>query len=225
MLNYEVDERVLSGLVPAGTELDPWDGRVLVSLVGFRFLQTRVLSVPVPFHRDFDEINLRFYVRRRAEEGWRRGVVFVKEIVPRALIALVARKVYHENYVRHPTVSSIELPSGDEAGVAEYGWFTGGSTFSIRAEFSGVPAIPEAGSESEFIAEHYWGYSAHPHGHTVEYRVTHPQWRVWSADTASFAGAAEDFYGTELGEFLVPAPRSAFVAEGSPVTVYRGYRI
>src|SRR5690606_40211851 len=93
MLNYDVDPAVLRPLVPHGVELDTWEGRYLVSVVGFQFLDTRLLGVPVPFHRDFDEINLRFYVRRRADDGWRRGVVFVKEIVPRRALAAVARAV------------------------------------------------------------------------------------------------------------------------------------
>ena len=43
-----------------------------VSLVGFRFLNTRVLGVSIPFHRDFDEVNLRFYVRRNIGSEVRR---------------------------------------------------------------------------------------------------------------------------------------------------------
>src|SRR5262245_60741200 len=110
MLNYEIDPAALRARVPAGTELDSWNGKTFVSLVGFRVLRTRVLGVPVLFHRSsigkgisrtswgsFEEVNLRFYVRRRAPEGWRRGVVFVKEIVPKAAVAAVARWVYNEN--------------------------------------------------------------------------------------------------------------------------------
>src|SRR5262245_27677971 len=98
MLNYEIDPGVLAGRVPAGCELDAWSGRCFVSVVGFQFRRTRVLGVPIPFHRHFVEVNLRFYVRRKAEGGWCRGVVFVKELVPRRAIAWVARRLYGENY-------------------------------------------------------------------------------------------------------------------------------
>jgi uncharacterized protein len=91
MLNYEIDPDLLRSRIPAGTELDSWNGRTFVSIVGFRFLETRVLGVPIPFHRDFNELNLRFYVRRLAGDEWRRGVVFVKEVVPRRAIAWIAR--------------------------------------------------------------------------------------------------------------------------------------
>src|SRR4051794_25256625 len=90
MLPFPLHPAALTPLVPAGTELDFRDGRTFLSLVGFRFLKTRVRGVPVPGHVDFDEVNLRFYVRCKTADGWRRGVTFVKEIVPRRAIALVA---------------------------------------------------------------------------------------------------------------------------------------
>src|SRR5690349_10650745 len=89
--NYEVDPALLSSRVPGGTELDLQDGHCFVSLVGFMFLETRVLGVPIPFHVNFEEVNLRFYVTRRLQGETRRAVCFVKEIVPRAVIAAVAR--------------------------------------------------------------------------------------------------------------------------------------
>src|SRR5262245_20887686 len=99
MINYEVDPEILHPYIPGGTELDQWQGRTFVSVVGFLFLRTRVLGLTIPFHHNFEEVNLRFYVRRRAIEGWRRGVVFIREIVPRWAIAAVAREFYNENYV------------------------------------------------------------------------------------------------------------------------------
>src|SRR5581483_11035238 len=99
MLNYEIDPAVLRAFVPNGTELDSWNGKAYVSMVGFMFLKTRVRRFAIPFHQNFEEINLRFYVRRKGPDGWRRGVVFIKEIVPRFAIALIARMFYNENYV------------------------------------------------------------------------------------------------------------------------------
>jgi uncharacterized protein YqjF (DUF2071 family) len=99
MLNYSVAPDVLEPFVPKGTVLDTFQGTAYVSMVGFLFLNTRVRGLSIPWHRDFEEVNLRFYVRRQAEEGWRRGVVFIKEIVPRLAIAAVARVFYNENYV------------------------------------------------------------------------------------------------------------------------------
>ncbi len=116
MINYEIDPAVLQPRVPLGTELDTWNGTCLVSMVGFQFLDTRVLGVPVPFHRDFLEVNLRFYVRRAVDGVVRRGVVFVKEIVPRRALAWVANVAYNENYIALP------MSSEDSGNRVAYSW-------------------------------------------------------------------------------------------------------
>ena len=114
MLNYEVSPALLRPRVPAGTELDSWNGATLASMVGLRFLDTRVMGIPVPGHRHFDEVNLRFYVRRRGEDGeWRRAVVFVRELVPRRAIALVARWCYHAPYVAVPMRHEIRMTGAE----------------------------------------------------------------------------------------------------------------
>src|SRR6266850_520973 len=130
MLNYEVDASLLLQYVPAGTELDRWNGKVFVSLVGFRFLKTRVLGLTIPFHANFDEVNLRFYVRRRQDDEIRRGVVFIREIVPRRAIAFVARSFYNENYVALPM--SHEVHSTGDGQTAAYRWKAGGAWSVIK---------------------------------------------------------------------------------------------
>jgi uncharacterized protein YqjF (DUF2071 family) len=224
MLNYEVDRELLLEFVPRGTELDAWNGRVFVSLVGFRFLKTRVRGFRIPFHANFDEVNLRFYVRRQEGHEVRRGVVFIREIVPRRVIALVARTVYNENYVALPMTHEIDL-NGRSAPAVSYRWRTsrGWSTMTLEAQGNSQPS--NAGSEPEFITEHFWGYAAQRDGGTVEYRVKHPSWRVWTARRAEFAGEVEELYGGELAAVLRGAPASAFLAEGSHVAVMRGRRL
>lgn len=225
MVNYEIDPRVLFGLVPRGTELDSWNGRTLVSMVGFRFLKTRVLGIPVPWHRDFDEVNLRFYVRRLAPDGWRRGVVFVKEIVPRAAIAWVARTVYNENYVALPmrhAVASLDQRSG---GSFEYEWYFGSKWCKLAVVALGTPEHPVADSEEAFITEHYWGYARQERGPTQEYQVEHPQWRVSRGIDAVFDCDVGALYGPQFVEYLSERPTSAFVADGSAVIVRKGVAI
>jgi len=221
MLNYAVDPVLLAGRVPPGTELDFFDGRTYVSAVGFRFLQTRVLGVAVPFHQDFDEINLRFYVRRPAEDGSRRGVAFVRELVPKPAIAGVARFAFCEPYASVPMSHDVrDDGEGDARRVSvTYGWRdrTGECTVALRAE--GDPALPAPGSLEQFIAEHYWGYGADRKGRGLEYAVRHDPWRVWTAAGASFAGNAARMYGTELARAISGTPDSAFLAEGSAVSV------
>jgi len=215
MINYAIEPAMLQPSVPAGVELDSFGGVTYVSMVGFLFLNTRVLGVPLPFHRDFEEVNLRFYVRERAPEGWRRGVVFVKEIVPRGAIAAVARSVYGEPYVRLSMRHRIELP------VVRYEWRLGTRWNSLEVRAQDNPALPVPGSFEDFIAEHYWGYTARRDGGTSAYRVEHVPWRVWQVSECSLDCDAEALYGPGFADILAQPPQSAFLAEGSPVWVQR----
>ncbi len=224
MLNYEVDPGLLRDYIPSGTELDSFQGQAYVSLVGFRFLRTRLLGfAPIPFHANFDEVNLRFYVRRREGEMVKRGVVFICEIVPKRTIALVARLAYGENYTRRPMRHSIQTNGGSVS--AEYQWKTGCQWCRLYAEASGEPVHPSEGSLEQFITEHYWGYSAQRRGGSVEYQVTHVPWRVWPASRAGFEGYVTDLYGHAFAQVLSRSPDSAFLADGSPVQVLIGRRI
>jgi uncharacterized protein len=227
MLNYEIDPAVLRPLVPCGTELDSWQGKTFVSLVGFLFLRTRVLGIPIPFHRNFEEVNLRFYVRRQAGEESRRGVVFIKEIVPSAAIALVARWVYNENYVALPMRSRVQHPdpSNGMRGELEYGWTIRSKPNIIRVECGGEPSYPAPGSEEEFITEHYWGYVVQRDGSALEYEVRHPKWRVWRATETRLDCGVEACYGRQFCAALTGRPSSAFAADGSEIAVFRGERL
>jgi len=220
MLNYEIDPTILEPYVPPGTELDLWQGKTLVSMVGFLFLNTRVLGIPVPFHTNFEEVNLRFYVRRKAKEGWRRGVVFIKEIVPKPAIALVARVVYNENYVAMPMRHIVEQ---NETGMSiEYGWHFDQRWHQLKVKTQGVPQLLASGSEETFITEHYWGYARQKDGGGVEYGVEHPRWRVWQVSEYQFACDVATMYGQAFVAALQANPSSAFLAEGSAVIVRNG---
>jgi uncharacterized protein len=226
MLNFEIDAGAITDLAPSGTELDNWNGTTFISLVGFRFLNTRVLGVGIPFHKDFSEVNLRFYVRRKTEGAWRRGVVFIKEIVPRRAIAWMARSVYNENYVALPMRHEMLRPVATSSpGRATYEWRYEGQWQQLSLRFSLSPFMPAEDSLESFITEHYWGYARQRDGGTVQYHVEHPRWPVWRADEATFEGEAAGLYGPRFAPFLAAPPASAFIAEGSPVTVRRGTRV
>lgn len=226
MLNYEVDPAVLEPLLPAGTMLDLWMGKALVSMVGFLFQKTRVLGLPVPFHTNFEEVNLRFYVRQAASEDAeaepRRGVVFVKEIVPRLWIARVANWMYGEKYAAMPMRHTIEKRCGQlcKDGLVEYAWRFRGrlQRMGALAQGDAQPLIPD--SEESFITEHYWGYTRRGAKHTGTYRVAHPAWNVWQVTQPYLLCDLQTLYGKKFEEFLRRRPRSAFLAEGSAVEVY-----
>ncbi len=223
MINYEIDPALLIRYRPRGTELDDWKGKTFVSVVGFLFQKTRIFGLSIPFHRNFEEINLRFYVRYRAAEGWRRGVVFIKEIVPRRAIATAARLFYNENYAARKMAHRIDC-DGSVLSI-EYSWRESDVWNGLKLMTAGEAKPLVSGSEEEFISEHYWGYSAQTDGGCVEYKVEHPPWRVWQVDYSRFDCDVEGVYGRQFVEYLQAQQTSAFVADGSAVTVSRGVRL
>jgi uncharacterized protein YqjF (DUF2071 family) len=227
MLNYEIEPGTLMPLVPKGTELDAWNGKTFVSMVGFLFLNTRVMGFAIPFHQNFEEINLRFYVRHKAEDSWRRGVVFVKEIVPRAAIALTARWLYSENYVALPTGNVIVRSSSNGGNIetVKYYWKFRDQTHSIELATRGEPSHFVEGSAEEFIVQHHWGYTSQKDGGTIEYQVEHPPWRIWHAQSGRLSCDVEKLYGQRFVGALSAEPSSVFLAEGSEIAVYQGRRI
>jgi len=225
MINFRVDPAMLRPHVPAGTELDFCEGHALISVVGFRFLNTRVRGFAIPFHRHFDEVNLRMYVRRDERGEIRRGVTFIRELVPRRAIAAVARAVYNEPYVRVPMSSDVGIEGG-RLQSATYRWQTSRGDCELRAEVRTEPfALPAEGSEACFVTEHYWGYTRQRDGGTIEYEVQHPRWNVCRAATAHLRGDTAPLYDSGFADVLKGQPCSAWVAEGSEVIVYRPRRL
>lgn len=222
MLNFAIDPSVLQPFVPPGTELDSYRGTTYVSVVGFRFLSTRVLGVAIPFHRNFEEVNLRFYVRRQVGGELKRGVVFIRELVPRHAIAFVARTLYGEPYSALPMRHRIEAT---RPGIrVEYAWRRTGQWESLEVTGCGEPVEIERDSEAEFITEHYWGYTARADG-CSEYQVEHPRWKVWHGAEATLNADISGLYGERFVESLSGTPASAFIADGSAVTVRKGRKL
>jgi uncharacterized protein YqjF (DUF2071 family) len=222
MLNFEIEPKVLAPFVPSGTELDSWNDRNYISVVGFLFQDTRVAGIPIPFHRNFEEVNLRIYVRRKADDGWRRGVVFVKELVPKRAVAFIAKTFYNENYFTLPMWHRIET---GQIQSASYGWRFGGGEYFLKVTTRGEAQPLAENSLEKFITEHYWGYARQRDGSTKEYLVEHPRWNVWETQSAEFQCDVADLYGKSFCEFLNRNPSSAFLADGSKVKVYQGVKL
>lgn len=221
MFNYAMDPTILQPLVPRGTELDTWRGATFASIVGFRFLDSRLFGIPIPFHQDFAEVNLRFYVRRESGSELRRAVVFIREIVPRRAVAALARRLYNEPYSALPmrsTVASAPHPT------VQYAWQLGGKWHTLAAQSDRPSAFPVDDSFERFIAEHYWGYTRQTDGSTIEYRVAHPPWAVAPAASYHIDADLGAVYGPHLAAAL-QTPISVFLADGSPVTVSRPVRL
>ena len=217
LLNWRVDPALLAPWVPAGTELDQWDGAHWVSLVGFRFLDLAVKGVPALGHRDFPEINLRFYVRREVDGEVRRGVVFLCELTPRRIVEWVARAVYNEPYKTLPMRSAVTETQTQYDLEQSYEWQ------GMAARPTGDWRAPNP--LETFLIEHYWGYNQQTDGGTMEYEVSHPKWRTRPAELARFDVDVESIYGSEWAKVLGAAPDSVVLADGSEVAVFSGARI
>jgi len=223
MANYPIEPSILKPYLPCRTELDTFNGVHYVSLVGFLFANTKVLGVPVPFHQTFEEVNLRFYVRYKENGKWKRGVVFLKEIVPKRMISFVANALYGENYTTHPMKHRWQ--HSEKGFEVEYQWKVGEQWNYMKAVADKEPSKLIEGSEEEFITEHYWGYTFVNESCSGTYQVAHPRWRVHAVKEHSIHCDADKLYGAAFAETLQQTPSSVFLAEGSPISVMKGDKI
>jgi hypothetical protein len=218
MLNYEADPAVLIPHLPPATELDLWEGKALVSVVGFQFLDTKVLGIKWPWHVNFEEVNLRFYVRHFDGKEWKRGVVFISEIVPRPIIATIANALYHERYLSMPMRHFI-TPLNKESTSIRYEWKYKGRWNALGAIVDNkLRIMPLYGAEA-FIFEHYWGYNKLSERATHEYQIEHISWKIADVFDAFLDADIAALYGTAFQPFLSQSPYSVFYADGSSVSV------
>jgi uncharacterized protein len=216
MANYEVNPELLKPYLPVKTELDLWNGTCYVSLVGFMFVNTKVLGLKIPFHVNFEEVNLRFYVKHFDGKEWKRGVVFIKEIVHKMAITFVANTIYGEHYETLKMKHEWKI-SENKLNVS-YAWYKEKwQSFKVEAENFAVPI--HLGSEEEFITEHYWGYTRISGKKTTEYEVGHPKWDIYPVKSYSIDVDFEQTYGVAFGFLDNEIPKSVFLAEGSEIFV------
>jgi len=224
MAQYAVNPASLAPWLPLGVELDLFQNRCYVSLVGFLFDRVRVLGLPIPFHTRFEEVNLRFYVSRTEPDGTRkRGVVFIREFVPRAAITLIANSLYEEPYATIPMRHSIV--STPEALTVNYAWRYKSTWHSLAVEADSTPQPIALNSEEDFITEHYWGYTKRTNGNTSEYGVQHPRWQVYPIKSFTIQADFAALYGPTFASLNNQTPASVLFAEGSTVTVSTGTRL
>ncbi|QBJ88712.1 DUF2071 domain-containing protein [Chryseobacterium gleum] len=215
IINYEINPEILLPYLPKGTELDFYKGKCYVSLVGFMFLNTKLLELPVPFHRNFEEVNLRFYVKKKEKGTWKRGVVFIKEIVPRPALSFVANTIYKENYHTMPMKNLIHQKE-DEL-LIRYSW-KDKNWHSIQIIAENAPRPMEENSEFEFITEHYFGFTKKGNT-TSEYEVCHPKWDCYTIKDHQLDIDFQKNYGNNFECLNHQSPISVMLAEGSEVQV------
>jgi uncharacterized protein YqjF (DUF2071 family) len=217
MFNYEINPEILENYTPKGTELDLWNGKCYLSLIGFMFENVKVLGIKVPFHVNFEEVNLRFYVKRYENNKWKRGVVFIKEIVPKHAITIVANTLYNEHYqtlkMRHSRIEN------ETSKTFQYEWLKDSkwNSISMTTEKTAIPI--ELNSEAEFITEHYFGYTNYNKEKSIEYAVSHPRWEQFKVIESAIDVDFESIYGKDFKLLKDLKPTSEFLALGSKISI------
>lgn len=217
MLNYEVSPSILTPYLPKGTQLDLYDGKALVSVVGFLFNDTKVFGLQWPYHTNFEEVNLRFYVKRKEGNKWKRGVAFVSEIVPKHMIAWMANALYNEHYSRMPMKHQAHIEN--DFLQLNYEWQNKQQWNSLKVKALNRPIPIAKDSAEEFIFEHYWGYNQLNKNTLIEYGVEHPSWDVYPITYYELNADIVGLYGADFVPYLSKEPHSIMLAKGSSVTI------
>ncbi len=217
MANYEVSPSLLLPYIPNGTALDYYKGKTYVSLVGFRFINTKIFRIPIPRLGNFEEINLRFYVTRKEGNAVKRGVVFINETVPYKPIAWLANKLYKEHYITIPTRHSWKI-GADSKSVA-YEWKMNNSWNCLKVNAGMQKQTMQEGSIEEFIFEHYYGYTKVSHLVTEEYQVAHARWVTNPVNNTEINCDFEAMYGKTFSGLSLEQPSSVLLAEGSEIAI------
>jgi uncharacterized protein YqjF (DUF2071 family) len=212
-ITFAAEVEQLRPYLPSGVTIDTLEGAPRVSLVAFEFRRTRVLGLPIPHHIAFPEINLRFYIRHRGE----RGVVFIRELVPRRAIATVAKVLYNEPYRRTPMRSGAR--PAEDGGVVVWHRFGRGSSLAVRGAASAV--VPETGSAAHWLTDHSLGVGRRRNGETLLYNVAHPTWALREVDDVELDVDFGALYGEEWAWLRDATPSHLSLAVGSPVSVSR----
>ena len=216
-INYKIDSHLLTSYLPSGTDFDLWKGDCFVSLVGMMFKNTKLLGVKIPFHIDFEEVNLRFYVKRLEKGISKKGVVFIKEIVPKPALTFVAKTVYDENYETLPMEHTWSFD--DEIATIGYRWKKQNNWNSIQVEATQNAGEIPHDSETEFIIERYWGYAKAEDTNSYEYEVKHPRWKMHDIKNYNIQVDFGTVYGKEFDFLSLAKPDSVMLAEGSEVSI------
>lgn len=217
MANYEIDPQVLIPFLPKGVDLDLFEGKCYISLVGFMFKNTKLFTFPIPKFGTFEEINLRFYVTRKEGNTTKRGVVFINETIPYPIVAWVANKLYNEHYTVVPTKH--EIITGKSSKKVKFEWLLNKKWNSISVMSSSISEKMTQNSLESFIYEHYYGYTKTSKNKTEEYKLQHPSWKISEVLAYQIECDFEAMYGKSFSVLNQTDPETVFIADGSAVGI------
>lgn len=218
MANYAVPKELLLPYVPYKTELDFFESETYVTLAGFMFLNTQMLGFDIPFHSNFEEVTLRFYVKSTRGLAAKRGVVFIKEIVPKYAITLLANTVFGQNYMTLK-MKSFHQDMGDHMETA-YEWKHLDKWNKLTAK-AGKRSTPIRQNRfNEFIADHYYGFRKNGETKTYQYEVEHELWETFNVIDYSVNCDFGSLFGNEFSILNKEKPKSVFMLKGSEIRIH-----
>jgi uncharacterized protein YqjF (DUF2071 family) len=217
-LNYKVERNLLASRIPEGVQLQLFNGTAYLSIVAFLFKNLQVAGIPAPFHQEFEEVNLRFYVKQHSAAAEKRGVVFIREIVPKTLLASAARILFNEKFIRVPMSHHFDIRE-NQLNSVEYRWRTEHQENYVRATYENLWTFPEPNSAEHFFTARPHRFTRRKDGTTNEMVMEHPLWRTTPVLDVKTEFEIPDIFGTEFVPYLTLRPASAFIAEGSAVTL------
>ena len=194
--HWRLDADSLRGHIPAGLELDTYQGEAWLGIVPFHMTNVAPRGVPaLPWVSAFPELNVRTYVRLEGKPG----VYFFSLDATNPLAVWGAWTLFHLPYfTASMTVSVVDdhvryasrRRSGESARfVAEY-W--------PCAE----PQAPAPGSLEAFLTERYCLYAADSASRLHRLEIHHPPWPLQGAD----ARIAENTMAAAAGLTLPDSP-------------------
>ncbi len=215
--NFAVPKELLLPYVPFKTELDFFEGKAYISLVAFNFLNTKVMGLSIPLHVNFEQANLRFYIKNNHGGQWKKGLVYIKKIVPKRAVSFVANNLYREKY----TTMKMKHFHTDNVGSFETGY-----EWEFKKKWNKISAVSEKksrkiapGSCESFFTDHYWGYSKYNDTKTYEYYVEHPVWETSKVISYSIDCDFGSLYGDEFSFLNNQNPASVMMVKGSEIRV------
>lgn len=216
LASYRVNPDLLLEYLPKELELDTINQDAFMSLVAFNFIDTKVKGIKVPFHINFPEINLRFYVKE-ASKG-RRGVIFVREFVPRFFISFFANTLFNENYSSIPMKCILDK-NPDEINCRHEIKYKE-TSYYINLTVENKTFVPPNGSKEHFFKEHEWGFGRTRKGATLVYRVEHPFWKIYPVTKFEHNFDFGTIYGDKWNFLNNEKPCNVTFARGSEIKVY-----
>ena len=169
--HWPVDPSLVAERLPAGLDVDSYDGDAYLGVVPFEMADLRPRGSPVGL--SFGELNLRTYVRRDGEPG----VYFFSLDADDRLGVGVARTAFRLPYYR----AEMSIDRRDETVRFRSRRTHAGEpplSFEARYRPEGEPFVADPGSLESFLVERYRFFTADDRGRLWVGDIEHEPWQL-----------------------------------------------